>query len=247
VADLLAWVCHADEEQDLFAREVSDSLLRPRPGTAVPADIATPPPTAYPHALARSASKEKEADMAKVIGIGGVFFRSDDPERLYAWYEEHLGLHRDPGGVVLFPWRQAGEDRVTVWSIFPRSTDYFGPANPSFMVNYIVDDLDGMVGQLRAGGPQVEDKREESEYGSSPGSRTRTATGANSGSPRPDRREGVDRDHPRATRWTSTRGYLPSRSAFQPPSLLLRPLGPSGNGRRRPVPANRFPCCVMKP
>ncbi len=105
--------------------------------------------------------------MARVIGIGGVFFRSGDPERLYAWYERHLGLHRTPGG-VLFPWRQAGgegKERTTVWSLFPRNTDYFGPANPAFMVNYIVDDLDGMVADFRAAGAQVEDRQEESEYG----------------------------------------------------------------------------------
>jgi predicted enzyme related to lactoylglutathione lyase len=107
-------------------------------------------------------------DMAKVIGIGGVFFWSGDPERLYNWYEKHLGLHRTPGGVVLFPWRQAegeGPDRMTVWSLFPKDADYFGPAKPAFMVNYIVDDLDGMVADLRAAGAAVEDRQEESEYG----------------------------------------------------------------------------------
>jgi len=107
--------------------------------------------------------------MAKVIGIGGVFFRSVDPERLYAWYEKHLGLQRKrtPGGFVLFPWRQAGDqdkERTTVWSLFPKDTDYFGPANPAFMVNYIVDDLDGMIEHLRAAGAQVEDKQED-EFG----------------------------------------------------------------------------------
>jgi hypothetical protein len=69
--------------------------------------------------------------MARVIGIGGVFFRSDEPERLYAWYEKHLGLHRTPGG-VLFAWRQADEEskeKTTVWSLFPKDTDYFGPAS----------------------------------------------------------------------------------------------------------------------
>lgn len=106
--------------------------------------------------------------MAKVIGIGGVFFKSDDPERLYAWYEKHLGLQRMPGGVVLFPWRQAGDEekeRTTVWSLFPKDTNYFGPANPAFMVNYIVDDLDGILADLRAAGAQVDDKQEDSEYG----------------------------------------------------------------------------------
>jgi catechol 2,3-dioxygenase-like lactoylglutathione lyase family enzyme len=106
--------------------------------------------------------------MARVIGIGGVFFRSSDPERLYTWYEKHLGIRRIPAGIVFFPWREAGEEnkeRMTVWSLFPKDTGYFGPTNPEFMVNYIVDDLDGMIADLRAAGAQLEDKREESEYG----------------------------------------------------------------------------------
>ncbi len=105
--------------------------------------------------------------MARVIGIGGVFFRSGDPEGLYAWYEKHLGLHRTQGG-ILFPWRQAGDggkERMTVWSLFPRDTDYFGPSSPAFMVNYVVDDLDGMVASLRAAGAPVEYGPAESEYG----------------------------------------------------------------------------------
>ena len=105
--------------------------------------------------------------MAKVIGIGGVFFRSADPERLCSWYEKHLGLQRKRGFFVLFPWRQAGDqdqERTTVWSLFPKDTDYFGPANPAFMVNYIVDDLDGMIEHLRGAGAQVEDKG-DSEFG----------------------------------------------------------------------------------
>ena len=52
-----------------------------------------------------------------------------------------------------------------VWSLFPKDTDYFGPTNPAFVVNYVVDDLDGMVADLRAAGAQVEDRQEESEYG----------------------------------------------------------------------------------
>jgi catechol 2,3-dioxygenase-like lactoylglutathione lyase family enzyme len=106
--------------------------------------------------------------MAKAFGISGVFFRSGDPELLYAWYEMHLGLRRSPGGVVLFPWREAGDEakeQTTPWSLFPRDTDYFGPASPAFMVNYVVDDLDGMVANLRAAGAQVEDRQEDSAYG----------------------------------------------------------------------------------
>jgi predicted enzyme related to lactoylglutathione lyase len=106
--------------------------------------------------------------MAKVIGIGGVFFRSSDPEQLYAWYEEHLGLRRDPCAGVVFAWRSAdgpGTPGRTVWAPFPRDTTYFGPTNPAFMVNYIVDDLDGVLQTLRAKGAEVDDRREDTEYG----------------------------------------------------------------------------------
>jgi predicted enzyme related to lactoylglutathione lyase len=105
--------------------------------------------------------------MARVIGIGGVFIRSGDREQLYAWYEKHLGLKRTDG-VVIFPWKQAdgdATDQMTVWSLAKKDTDYFGPTSPAFMLNYVVDDLDGMVADLRAAGAQVDDKQEESEYG----------------------------------------------------------------------------------
>ena len=106
--------------------------------------------------------------MAKVLGIGGIFFRSQDPERLNAWYGQHLGLRQDQAGPVCFQWRHADSpDRtgMTVWSLFPKETGYFGPTNPAFMINYVVDDLDGMLADLRAAGAQVDDRREDSEYG----------------------------------------------------------------------------------
>ena len=109
--------------------------------------------------------RKEDNEMARIIGIGGVFFRSANPATLYAWYEKHLGLKRTHG-VVIFPWKQPDDatDRMTVWSLKKDDTDYFGPANPAFMLNYIVDDLDGMVADLKAAGAQVEDKQ-DSEYG----------------------------------------------------------------------------------
>ncbi len=106
--------------------------------------------------------------MAKVLGIGGVFLKADDPEQLYGWYERHLGLKRDNPACVLFPWRHADDPAkqgMTVWSLFPRGTAYFGPAAQTVMVNYIVDDLDGVLQALRDAGAQVDDKREDTEYG----------------------------------------------------------------------------------
>ena len=100
--------------------------------------------------------------MAKVIGIGGVFFEAKDPEALYAWYAEHLGIGPREGeyGVTF----QSPEAR-TVWSIFERDTPYFRPGNGAFMINYTVDDLDGMLAQLERGGVACEG-RDSADYGS---------------------------------------------------------------------------------
>ena len=105
--------------------------------------------------------------MAKVLGIGGVFIKADDPTGLFAWYER-LGL---PGGCApmsLLHWRlddDPAKKGMTVWSLFPRDTKYFGTGPQTVMVNYMVDDLDGMLVALREAGVDVDPKREDSEYG----------------------------------------------------------------------------------
>ena len=105
--------------------------------------------------------------MGKIVGIGGVFFRASDPERLFDWYATHLGIERSAHGSVEFPWRHAQVDKLarTVWHIFPADTDYFGPMKPAFMINYIVEDIDGLLEDLRAAGGSVDDRREDTEYG----------------------------------------------------------------------------------
>lgn len=102
--------------------------------------------------------------MERVAGIGGVFFRARDPQGLAAWYREHLGV---PGGdgETQAPIASEGAGEVTVWSVFPQDTAYFGHAGQGCMVNYRVRDLDAMLAQLRAAGAAVEEKVEEYEYG----------------------------------------------------------------------------------
>jgi predicted enzyme related to lactoylglutathione lyase len=95
--------------------------------------------------------------MERVTGVGGVFFRSQDPAALVAWYEEHLGVPVQEGGHAIFP-----ESRNTVWSPFPENTDYWPPEKQS-MVNFTVRDLDAMLAQLREAGVEVDDKIEELE------------------------------------------------------------------------------------
>ncbi|MBT8214105.1 MAG: VOC family protein [Acidimicrobiia bacterium] len=90
--------------------------------------------------------------MARVTGIGGVFFKSRDPEGLTAWYQEHLGLPVDDEGFVVLKWggEVAGS---TVWGPFPEHTSSFEwPADLQWMINYRVDDLEAMLDELRKKG-----------------------------------------------------------------------------------------------
>jgi catechol 2,3-dioxygenase-like lactoylglutathione lyase family enzyme len=106
--------------------------------------------------------------MARARGIGGIFFKSDNPDALYAWYEKHLGIPGKPNEGAMFPWRHAedaSKEELTVWSIFPASTNYFDPSKAPFMLNYIVDDLDATLAELRAEGVQVDERVERHDYG----------------------------------------------------------------------------------
>ncbi|WP_448951663.1 VOC family protein [Labrys neptuniae] len=98
--------------------------------------------------------------MAKVTGIGGVFFRARDPKALAAWYERHLGID----DIAQTVWsQQAGP---TVFAPFAADTDYFGRAEQQFMLNFRVDDLDGFMAALQAAGIAVETRAEwDSEVG----------------------------------------------------------------------------------
>lgn len=101
--------------------------------------------------------------MKRVTGIGGVFFKARDPESLRAWYREHLGIDVQDWGGSAFPWQEA--NGVTVWTIFPATSDYFQPSSAPFMINYRVENLTALLEQLRLEGCSVDDKMETSEFG----------------------------------------------------------------------------------
>jgi predicted enzyme related to lactoylglutathione lyase len=105
--------------------------------------------------------------MKRVTGIGGIFFKSENTEKLYDWYEKHLDIKRDPKEGVCFAWREpdTGKTGYTVWSLFPRSTKYFDPSRASFMVNYRVEDMDALLALLHQEGVEIDNRREDSEYG----------------------------------------------------------------------------------
>ncbi len=107
--------------------------------------------------------------MKRVTGIGGIFFKAETPEALYQWYEKHLGIRRAPDGSgAIFEWGGDNGDEpggMTVWSIFPRDTKYFEPSASRFMINYRVQDLDGLLKALQEEGVQIDPHREDYEYG----------------------------------------------------------------------------------
>lgn len=93
--------------------------------------------------------------MAKVTGIGGVFFKARDPQALAAWYREHLGIPVDSQmGFAILPWDQdRGPDGgQTVWCLAKDDSDWFSPSSSSFMINYRVDDMGALLEQLKAAG-----------------------------------------------------------------------------------------------
>jgi len=105
--------------------------------------------------------------MKRVRGIGGIFFRSGDPEAMREWYKENLGVPADQYGAV-FPWRDKDDPERyghTVWSPFDEDTEYFDPSQSDFMINFIVDDLDGILEQLRSAGVEIVGEPQDFEYG----------------------------------------------------------------------------------
>ena len=105
--------------------------------------------------------------MAKVVGLGGIFFKSPDPEALGAWYAEHLGVAIEPSfGGIIFRLQDMPAGAYNLWSPFKADSDYFAPSGKDFMINLAVDDLDGMLARLRAAGATLHGEPERSEFGS---------------------------------------------------------------------------------
>jgi catechol 2,3-dioxygenase-like lactoylglutathione lyase family enzyme len=103
----------------------------------------------------------------RIIGVGGVFFKSADQGRLLAWYADKLGIRGGAKGTA-FKWRahdNPAAEHCTAWSIFPRDSQYFDPSPSPFMINYIVDDLDAFLAKLAAEGVETDPNREDHDYG----------------------------------------------------------------------------------
>ncbi len=103
----------------------------------------------------------------KVTGIGGIFFFSENPETTRNWYAKHLGLEVNEWGSS-FEFRNAHhpeEINYLQWSPFKKGSDYFAPSKKEFMINYRVQNIEGLVAKLKADGVTVVDNIETFEYG----------------------------------------------------------------------------------
>ncbi len=106
--------------------------------------------------------------MQRVTGIGGIFFKSKDPEKITEWYKKHLGIKPGKDGSVAFEWLEKEEPLevgCTVWSPFKKETKYFDPGKSEFMINYRVENLEKLLEELKKEGVTIIGDIEEYEYG----------------------------------------------------------------------------------
>ncbi|NDI98685.1 hydroxyacid dehydrogenase [Flavobacterium sp. LaA7.5] len=110
-------------------------------------------------------SNVAEQEDKRVTGIGGIFFKSENPVALRDWYKKHLGLATDDYGWS-FWWKDAaGNDAMTQWSPFAADTAYFEPSQKQFMQNFRVHDLDNLLEKLRGEGVTLVGEPETYDYG----------------------------------------------------------------------------------
>ncbi len=105
--------------------------------------------------------------MKRVTSIGGIFFKSDNPDKLCEWYREHLGIESNENGCANFYWRKPDDpksERFTVWSPFPADTDYFAPSKKAFMINFQVENLEELLAALKREGVDVDPRVESYDY-----------------------------------------------------------------------------------
>ncbi len=108
-------------------------------------------------------SSRSSSEDSKATGIGGIMFRCKDPKATRKWYEDNLGIKDDPYGHK-FEWLEkdgGGKTGVTVWSPMPSSTEYLWNDNQQYMINYRVENIEQLAGQLRQKGVVIIDKIEK--------------------------------------------------------------------------------------
>ncbi len=103
----------------------------------------------------------------KVTGIGGIFFKSDDPKKMNEWYKKNLGLPVTEWG-VMFEWREKDnpeKEGYTVWSVSTCDTEQFNSSKKEFIINYRVENIEELVKELKKAKVTIVDEISDSEYG----------------------------------------------------------------------------------
>lgn len=149
-----AWISHVSLGVVAFAAGyfLQQVTSPPEIATTAPADEAVVDPARAPG----------------VTGVGGIFFRSDDPAGVSAWYRERLGVGV-PEGTFVFRWLEEDDPEelgYTVWGVFPASTEYFAPSDAPYMINFRVENLPVLLEDLRSAGVEVVGELEEYPNGS---------------------------------------------------------------------------------
>ena len=103
----------------------------------------------------------------KVTGIGGIFFKCDDPNKMRKWYGETFGFETDQYGAMFKSRNLDDPKRINnlQWSTMSKDSTYFKPSKSQFMVNYRVENIEALVDQLKEQGVQVLDDIESFDYG----------------------------------------------------------------------------------
>jgi predicted enzyme related to lactoylglutathione lyase len=107
--------------------------------------------------------------MKRVTGLGGVFFKANDPKKIKEWYQTHLGMQMDDYGFS-FHWKEIGKEdakapAATAWSPFKSDTKYFAPSEKPYMFNYRVENLVELLKVLKEEGVEVIGEMQEFSYG----------------------------------------------------------------------------------
>jgi predicted enzyme related to lactoylglutathione lyase len=118
-------------------------------------------------AIISKEKKSKSATMKKVTGIGGIFFKCKDPNKMKEWYRTHLGIDAGQYGAS-FEWYQDAEGKkkgLTQWNLNSETAKLYEPSKKDFMINYRVENLEALVEELKKDGVTILDKVETYDYG----------------------------------------------------------------------------------
>jgi len=105
------------------------------------------------------------AGQGRVLGLGGLFFKSPDPARLRGWYQQVLGLQFNSWGGIVFEPAALPANAAVVFTPLAADTDYLAPSTQPFMFNLVVDDLDAVVARAESAGAEVLKERTSGEHG----------------------------------------------------------------------------------